>query len=177
MSTKAVTAAIGMGSNQGDRLAFMIAAARAFKNLPETKTAQLSPIYQSEAVDCQEPHSFFNAAALLVTKLTARSLLRHLHQIEDGLGRTRPYRNAPRPIDLDLLLFGSQVSQEANLFLPHPRMAERLFVLQPLADIWGEAFHPVCQRSISELTKERMAEEESGGVIRTSHAWPADLFA
>jgi 2-amino-4-hydroxy-6-hydroxymethyldihydropteridine diphosphokinase len=78
---------------------------------------------------------YFNAVAELDTGLTAPGLLNHLQQIEQQAGRERPYRNAPRTLDLDLLLYGSGRIDSVRLTVPHPRMAQRAFVLVPLAEI------------------------------------------
>jgi 2-amino-4-hydroxy-6-hydroxymethyldihydropteridine diphosphokinase len=102
--------------------------------LPQTRLEASSRLYISDPVDADGP-PYFNQVARLQTRLTAQSLLDHLQSIERGFGRERPYRNAPRTLDLDLLLLGDQTIDTPRLVVPHPRMHERLFVLMPLAEL------------------------------------------
>lgn len=94
----------------------------------------LSPLYRSQPVDAQGP-DYVNAVASLQTSLAPLPLLQLLQNIEQQHGRERPYRNAPRPLDLDLLLYGQLQLTTKELTVPHPRMHERAFVLQPLQDL------------------------------------------
>jgi 2-amino-4-hydroxy-6-hydroxymethyldihydropteridine diphosphokinase len=129
-----VRAYVGLGANLGDARASLDAACTALAALPETRLAARSPYYASAPVDAEGP-DFLNAVAALDTGLAPRALLDHLLAIESAHGRERPWRNAPRTLDLDLLLHGRCVSDDPALTLPHPRMAERAFVLAPLADL------------------------------------------
>ena len=98
---------------------------------------RVSPLYGSAPVDAGGP-DYLNAVAEIATTLTPDALLQALQSIEQAAGRERPYRNAPRTLDLDILWFGDQVIHTPSLTVPHPRMAERAFVLRPLADLVPE---------------------------------------
>jgi 2-amino-4-hydroxy-6-hydroxymethyldihydropteridine diphosphokinase len=131
---EAVTAFVGVGANLGDPAAAVRAAIERLRELPATSVAAQSSLYRTAPVDSSGP-DYINAVAQLSTRLTAPGLLRELQRIETAAGRERPYRNAPRTLDLDLLLFGSARIDSAELQVPHPRMWERAFVLVPLAEI------------------------------------------
>lgn len=132
-----VRAYIGLGANLGDPPGALQAALTALAALPGTALVASSRIYRSAPVDAGGP-DYFNAVACLATRLVAPELLVALQAIEQGAGRERPYRNAPRTLDLDLLLYGSARIDSARLTVPHPRMRERAFVLLPLAEIAPE---------------------------------------
>jgi 2-amino-4-hydroxy-6-hydroxymethyldihydropteridine diphosphokinase len=125
---------VGVGANLGDAAAALSSAFDALAQLPETALAMRSSTYRSAPVDAAGP-DFLNAVAALDTGLPAADLLRALQAIEKQHGRERPYRNAPRTLDLDLLLYGSLVLDTPQLTLPHPRLHQRAFVLEPLAEI------------------------------------------
>lgn len=125
---------IGLGANLGDAQVALLQAADELAQMPFTEQFELSPLYRSAPIDSSGP-DYINAVASFNTVLTARQLLLALQDIEQRHGRLRPYRNAPRTLDLDLLLFGEQKIQEPDLIVPHPRMHERAFVLQPLSDL------------------------------------------
>lgn len=129
-----VVAFVGIGANLRDPLRAVEEAVGALALLPDTSLARASRIYRSAPVEAQGP-DFFNAVAEIHTALTAPALLAQLQALEDAAGRQRPYRNAPRTLDLDLLLYGGARIESARLTVPHPRMRERAFVLQPLAEI------------------------------------------
>jgi 2-amino-4-hydroxy-6-hydroxymethyldihydropteridine diphosphokinase len=131
---EAVTAYVGVGANLGDATAAVRGAIEHLRELPATTLDAQSSLYRTAPVDSSGP-DYFNAVAQLSTQLTAPELLRELQRIENAAGRERPYRNAPRTLDLDLLLFGSARIESAELQVPHPRMHERAFVLVPLAEI------------------------------------------
>ena len=118
---------VGLGANLGDREATILAAAE------RLGPHRLSPIVETEPWGYEDQPRFLNAAAELETDLTPRALLDRLLEIERELGRTRDGpRYGPRAIDLDLLLYGGEVVDEPGLTVPHPRLHERLFVLEPL---------------------------------------------
>lgn len=129
-----VTAYIGLGANLGDTAAALAAALAALAALPDTALLSVSPWYRSAPVDALGP-DYTNAVAALSTRLAADALLAQLHRIEAAQGRERPYRNAPRRLDLDLLLYGSERIETPHLSVPHPRLHERAFVLRPLVDV------------------------------------------
>ena len=128
---------VGLGANLGDRQAALRAALAAIGQLPGTRVLRVSPLYGSAPVDAGGP-DYLNAVAEIATTLAPQALLQALQTIEHSAGRERPYRNAPRTLDLDILWFGRQVIDTPTLTVPHPRMAERAFVLRPLADLVPE---------------------------------------
>lgn len=132
-----VTAYIALGANLGDAAAAVRAALQALDALPRTRVTARSSLYRTAPVDAQGP-DFINAVAAVATRLTASALLQSLQQLERSAGRERPYLNAPRTLDLDLLCYGDARIDSPALTLPHPRMAQRAFVLVPLAEIAPE---------------------------------------
>ena len=142
MSIRPLTpAAIGIGANLGDARATIAAALAELARLPGTALRVASSIYRSAPIDSSGP-DYLNAVALLDTALTADALLAELQRIEAGHGRERPYRNAPRTLDLDLLLYGDERIATPALTVPHPRLHERAFVLLPLAEVAPERIVP-----------------------------------
>lgn len=133
----AVSAWIGLGASLGDRLATLRTALSAIGALPGTRVQRVSSLYGSAPVDAGGP-DYLNAVAQLETTLAPHALLAQLQAIEQAAGRERPYRNAPRTLDLDILLYGDQVIDTPTLTVPHPRMPERAFVLRPLAELAPE---------------------------------------
>ena len=126
---------IGIGSNQGDARAHVLQAFDELARLPGTRLEGRSALYRSAPVDAPGQPDYVNAAAGVDTELSAAQLLAALQDIEQRHGRERPYANAPRTLDLDLLLYGDTSFASAMLTLPHPRMHQRAFVLVPLADL------------------------------------------
>lgn len=125
---------IGLGANLGDAPAALRSAVQAIGALPGTQVLRCSALYRSAPVDATGP-DFYNAVAALRTSLPPHELLAALQSIEAAAGRERPYRNAPRTLDLDILLFDGLAIDTPTLTVPHPRMHERAFVLLPLAEI------------------------------------------
>jgi 2-amino-4-hydroxy-6-hydroxymethyldihydropteridine diphosphokinase len=125
---------VGLGANLGDAEATVQAAFEALARLPGTRCVARSALYRSAPVDAQG-EDYINAVAQLQTKMLPAVLLKALQAIEERFGRERPYRNAPRTLDLDLLLYGQQRIDTPRLTVPHPRLHERAFVLVPLAEI------------------------------------------
>jgi 2-amino-4-hydroxy-6-hydroxymethyldihydropteridine diphosphokinase len=148
-----VTAAIALGSNLGDRRAHLAAALDAIARLPGTHLVAASDFIQTEPVGPVPQGPFLNAAAVVETTLPPRLLLDALLQIETSHGRDRTseQRWGPRTLDLDLLVYGDRVIREPGLTIPHPRLHERLFVLEPLAQIAGERRVPPGGRTVGEL--------------------------
>lgn len=128
---------IGLGANLGDARAALRAAVQALAALPQAQVLQCSALYRSAPVDATGP-DYHNAVVALRTALPPHELLAALQAIETAAGRERPYRNAPRTLDLDILLFGDHAIDTPSLTVPHPRMHERAFVLRPLAEIAPE---------------------------------------
>lgn len=125
---------VGLGANLGDAQATLLAAFDALDKLPGTRCVARSSLYRSAPLDADGP-DYVNAVAELRTKMQPPVLLRALQDVEQRFGRERPYRHAPRTLDLDLLLYGQRRVATAALTLPHPRLHERAFVLLPLAEL------------------------------------------
>ena len=125
---------IGIGANLGDALANVDDALARLAALPSTRLLASSSKYRTAPID-SSGDDYINAVACIDTALGAQELLTALHGIELAHGRERPYRNAPRTLDLDVLLYGDQVIDTPTLQVPHPRMLERAFVLVPLLEI------------------------------------------
>lgn len=125
---------VGLGANLGDARAALREAVAALAALPTTMLVAVSSLYRTAPIDSSGP-DYLNAVAALDTSLEPLALLKALQAIEDAHGRARPYRNAPRTLDLDLLLHGTSTMDGAVLTLPHPRIGQRAFVLHPLAEL------------------------------------------
>ena len=125
---------VGVGANLGDAPATVRAALQALARLPHTQWLRASSLYRSAPVDAAGP-DYVNAVAELHTTLRPHALLHRLQAIEQAFGRVRGARNAPRTLDLDLLLQGERVWHDGELTLPHPRLHLRAFVLRPLAEL------------------------------------------
>lgn len=125
---------IALGANLGDARASVRAAMQGVGALPQTRLIASSSLYRTAPFEAAGP-DFINAVVAVSTRLTAPDLLLHLQRLESGAGRERPYRNAPRTLDLDILLYGEASIGSPTLQVPHPRMWERAFVLVPLAEI------------------------------------------
>lgn len=132
---------VGIGANLGDARANVLDALARLAALPHTDVLRASSLYRSAPVDSGGP-DYINAVAGFDTTLSAHELLSALHGIELAHGRERPYRNAPRTLDLDLLLYGDEIIRTATLTVPHPRMHERAFVLAPLLEVAPDALIP-----------------------------------
>ncbi len=130
-----VTAYIGLGANLDDPAAQVILAMDELDKLPESRLVARSSLYVSAPVGYANQPDFINAAVEIETRLSPRSLLAALLDIEHHHGRNRSFRNAPRTLDLDLLMYGRAHFHEEGLTLPHPRMHERAFVLMPLLEL------------------------------------------
>ncbi len=140
-AARPVQAFVGLGANLGDARATLHAALNALALLPHTTLRQSSSLYRSTPIESSGP-DYLNAVVLLETRLAPHELLAELQGIEAAHGRERPYPNAPRTLDLDLLLYGEQCIDSATLTVPHPRLHERAFVLRPLAEIAADALVP-----------------------------------
>lgn len=143
------TAYLAIGSNLGDRLGNLRRAVAMLA--PEVTLVAASPLYETAPAYVVDQPRFVNGALRVETGLAPRALLKKLKDIEQAVGRRPGLRYGPRIVDLDILFHGDAVSAEPELEIPHPRLAERLFVLRPLADIAPGLVHPVLKRSIAAL--------------------------
>lgn len=130
---------MSLGSNLGDRLAYLGTAREALAVLPATHVVAASRIYETAPQDRPNQNAFLNQVLCLETALQPFDLLRECQRIEREQGRTRGLRFGPRTLDIDILLFQDAESDDPELTLPHPRMVKRAFVLVPLAEIWDHA--------------------------------------
>lgn len=147
-------AAIALGSNLGERERLLNQAIAHLRTLPKLRVEKVSSFLETDPVGGPPGQGrYLNGAVLLATDLTPRELLDVLLATEHLLGRDRSSntRNAPRTIDLDLLLYADLQIHEPGLIVPHPRMHEREFVLRPLAEIAPELIHPITKKSIGEI--------------------------
>ncbi|MBI2845399.1 MAG: 2-amino-4-hydroxy-6-hydroxymethyldihydropteridine diphosphokinase [Chloroflexi bacterium] len=143
------TVYLGMGSNLGDREKNLNLALEKLGRVG--KVTEVSSLYETEPVGYQDQPWFLNMVCELQTELSPHELLQSLKAIEKNMGRTPGPRFGPRPIDLDILLYKDLVLNTPELIIPHPRLAERAFVLIPLAEIAPQVLHPVLKKTIQEL--------------------------
>lgn len=126
---------LSIGTNMGDRMLNLQNAVDSLRHLPKTSVAEVSPVYETDPWGFEEQADFLNIAAEIETELPSEALLGALLGIEAALGRVRLFKNGPRIVDLDLLLYGDEIKNTEFLTLPHPKMYEREFVLKPLCDL------------------------------------------
>ena len=129
------TCYIGIGSNLGDRRSYIDKAIGELSSSAGIKIARVSSIYETEPLSDIPQGKFLNGVIEAETVLDPRGLLKRLNEIEAGLGRKRPARNAPRTIDLDILYYGDSAINDRDLVVPHPRIGEREFVLKGLREL------------------------------------------
>lgn len=147
-----VTVVVALGSSLGDRAAHLAhAQERLARQLDEYRASRIIETEPVDVVGAQTP--FLNAAVVGSTALSARDVLSMLHAIEHERGRDRTTRNAPRTLDLDLILYGDAVIDEPDLVVPHPRFRERRFVLDPLAEVAPSLVDPVTGRTVAALQR------------------------
>ena len=160
-----VAAYVALGANLGDAAASLRQAATALDRLPLTRVRSASSLYRTAPLDtdsggdARAPGAqYINAVVALETGLTAPALLDHLLRLESRAGRERPYRNAPRTLDLDLLLYGCARVESVRLTVPHPRMLLRAFVLAPLAEIAPDKVNAEQLDAVKHQVIERLGE-------------------
>jgi 2-amino-4-hydroxy-6-hydroxymethyldihydropteridine diphosphokinase len=149
---KLTNAYIALGSNLGDRYQFIHDAIKKLSCIGKVKTTSF--LYETTPMYHLEQPRFLNAACQLETLLEPHELLRKLKFIEQEIGRKETFRNGPRVIDLDIVLFGKEIVKSVDLEIPHPRLHEREFVLRPLADMIPNFIHPVIKKSFGTLLAE-----------------------
>ena len=166
-----VDALIGLGANLGDRRRTIERAIAELASTPEVDVVRVSTFIETAPVGGPPQGPFLNGALLIETRLSAAALLARLQEIETALGRTRSVPDGPRSIDLDLLLFGDRIVCEEDLEVPHPRMLERRFVLEPAAEIAPGMRHPASGRTLADHRSElREAAREDRAVTRPMRA-------
>lgn len=134
VDARPVPAYVALGANLGDARRTVRQAVQDLGRLPQTRLVRVSSLYRTAPVDSSGP-DYINAVAEVVTSLAPHALLAELQCLELAAGRERPYLNAPRTLDLDILLYDDLTLDSPTLTIPHPRMATRAFVLVPLAEI------------------------------------------
>jgi 2-amino-4-hydroxy-6-hydroxymethyldihydropteridine diphosphokinase len=142
---------VGAGTNVGDRAVNLRTAVA--KIAEHTTVRACSSVYETEPVGYAEQREFWNMVIEVSTSLSPKRLLAHLISIEESMGRQRTFRNAPRIIDLDVLMYGDVVMDEPGLDLPHPRMTERAFVLMPLVELNPGLVHPVTREKLVDVLR------------------------
>jgi len=150
-----VTACIALGANLGDPAQTVQQALQDLKTLPQTQVMRTSSLYRTAPLEATGP-DFINAVALVETALSPLALLHALQALEAQAGRERPYRHAPRTLDLDLIFHGDAQLDTPELTLPHPRWQERAFVLQPLAEICPERVTSTMLDAVRDQILERL---------------------
>jgi 2-amino-4-hydroxy-6-hydroxymethyldihydropteridine diphosphokinase len=149
---------VALGANLGDAPTAVLQAFEALACWPEIQVTGRSALYRTAPHKAQGP-DFINAVARIDTRLTAPDVLDALQAIEHRAGRLRPYVNAPRSLDLDLLFYGDACIHSPRLTVPHPRWRERAFVLVPLADVWPQRVGPEDLARVADQAIERLPLE------------------
>jgi 2-amino-4-hydroxy-6-hydroxymethyldihydropteridine diphosphokinase len=153
-------ACVAIGANLGDAVATVQQALRDVAGLPETHLVKPSSLYRSAPYEAQGP-DFINAVVLIQTQLRPLDLLHALQVLELQSGRERPYTNAPRTLDLDLIFYGDVAVATPELTLPHLRWHERAFVLQPLAEVWPERVSTAQLAAVQDQSIQRIPSRNS----------------
>jgi 2-amino-4-hydroxy-6-hydroxymethyldihydropteridine diphosphokinase len=165
---------LGLGSNLGDKVVNLREALSRLGGPRDSAVTlvAVSSLYRTEPVGYLAQEWFLNAAAHIQTKLSPRELLNRLLAVEEELGRVRTVRNGPRIIDLDILLWDDLIVNEDGLVIPHPRLHERLFALDPLAELAPNRRHPVLGMTITDCRAEvALRSEHEPAVVRIDGPW------
>ncbi|MGT2832882.1 2-amino-4-hydroxy-6-hydroxymethyldihydropteridine diphosphokinase [Streptococcus halotolerans] len=150
---------LSLGSNMGDKLAYLNQAIQALSEIPQTQLVNVSSFYQTVAWGKTDQDDFVNAAVELETNLEALEVLRECQQIEKDLDRVRHEHWGPRTIDIDILLYGKETFNMPDLKVPHPYMTERAFVLVPLAELTENVMIPNTGQTVLEALS-RLSHED-----------------
>ncbi|AFS69227.1 2-amino-4-hydroxy-6-hydroxymethyldihydropteridine diphosphokinase [Exiguobacterium antarcticum] len=142
---------IALGSNIGDKAGHLQAAIDAMRLLPTTRTVRPSSIYETAPVGYVDQDLFYNMVVELETTLSAEMLLEELQRIEQQEGRKRLFKNGPRTLDLDIVLYNEEMIQSEGLTVPHPRMQDRAFVLAPLRELNASHIVPGVDQTVGQL--------------------------
>ncbi|MGA7160547.1 MAG: 2-amino-4-hydroxy-6-hydroxymethyldihydropteridine diphosphokinase [Bacteroidota bacterium] len=145
---------LGIGSNMGDRIYFLAQAVRKMRELPSTHIVKVSSMYETEPVGVKNQGDFLNAVVWAQTSVGVADFHSRIKLIEKEIGRLKRIRWGPREIDIDILLYGNIVMNEATLTIPHAELINRKFVLQPLAEIASETVHPAVHKTVRALLAE-----------------------
>ena len=156
-------ACVGLGSNLADRRQNLDDAVRRLGRLDAVRVLRVSSYHQTAPVGGPPQGDFLNAAVQLETTLPPLALLCRCLEVEAEMGRQRDVRWGPRVIDIDMLLYGDEVIESPGLVLPHPRMHERLFVLDPLVELAPDLVHPRLGKTVRQLRQELAANAPAGG--------------
>ncbi len=143
---------LSVGSNLGDRERNLRDALDLLAG-PRLRVVRVSSFYETEPLEVRDQPWFLNAVAEVETDLFPKQLLARIQKVEQQLGRKRTAPKGPRTIDIDILLYGSAVIDAEELQVPHPRLAERRFVLEPLAELAPDLRHPVSHRTVTEMLR------------------------
>ena len=163
---------LGLGANLGNRAANLRMALRYVSSL--ARVDAVSSLYETAPVGSHHQPDFYNAVCRVATGLSPEALLDYLKRVEFEIGRRPAPHWGPRPIDLDVLLYGERVVETDRLIVPHPRLAERAFVLVPLAEIAPDARHPVLGKTAGEMLAS-LGERELAGITKVeSPGWERD---
>jgi 2-amino-4-hydroxy-6-hydroxymethyldihydropteridine diphosphokinase len=155
------TAYLGLGSNLGNRLAFLRGGRDALVDRPEIELLRAAGVYETEAIGGPPDNPLFlNTVLQIQTTLAPLQLLEACLAVEDDFGRSRPVRWAPRTLDIDILFYADQILSEELLTIPHPRLQERAFVLAPLMEIAPDLRHPLLDQTVTELAAASIGVEE-----------------
>lgn len=159
ITAERTTAYIALGSNLGNRRRNIDLALALMSGCQELQITVMSPLMETHPVGGPPQGKYLNGAVEVETLLQPRPLLAFLQDIEARLGRTRKARWGPRTMDLDILLYGTELIEEKGLVIPHPRMHRRLFVLEPLCEIAPDAWHPKLKKKVSELLEGELGRQ------------------
>ena len=145
---------LSLGANLADPFANICKAVKYINNCHNINLIATSSIYETEPEEYRDQPNFLNCVICVETTLSPLDLLNEIDNIESELGRIRTFKNAPRIIDIDILLYGNQIVNLENLIIPHKKLHERLFVLEPLTELNGDIEHPVLKKKMKNIKNE-----------------------